>query len=73
MPDEYFQSSLTAQEIETVLTQNQESVLYSAQSLTDAQKNVARNNIGAYSKPSDGIPVTDINKQIIDGLLYQGY
>lgn len=38
-----------------------------AQSLTDAQKAQARTNIGAgtYSKPSDGIPASDLAPNVI--------
>ena len=43
-----------------------EAVLYIAQALTDAQKTQARTNIGAgtYSKPSGGIPKTDLASDV---------
>lgn len=39
-------------------------VSYEAQEATDEQKEQARNNIGAYSKPSDGIPKTDLASDV---------
>lgn len=39
-------------------------VQYVAQSLTTSQKAQARTNIGAYSKPSDGIPGTDMTAAV---------
>ena len=41
-------------------------VLYSNQTLNELQKNVARTNIGAgtYSKPSGGIPLTDLAESV---------
>lgn len=40
-----------------------------AQSLTDAQKAQARSNIGAYAKPADGIPKTDLSAAVLDDLV----
>lgn len=44
-----------------------EAVKYTAQSLTDSQKTQARTNIGAgtYSKPSSGIPASDLESGVI--------
>lgn len=43
-----------------------EAVKFTPQTLTDAQKEQARTNIGAgtYSKPSDGIPATDLDSSV---------
>jgi len=44
-----------------------DAVLYTTQNLSDSQKSVARTNIGAgtYSKPSDGIPASDLADGVI--------
>lgn len=42
-----------------------DAVLYTDQSLTDAQKAQARTNIGAYTKPSGGIPASDLASGVI--------
>lgn len=39
-------------------------VSYNKQEATEEQKEQARNNIGAYSKPSDGIPKTDLASDV---------
>ena len=43
-----------------------DAVLYTAQSLSDSQKAQARTNVGAgtYSKPSGGIPKTDLDQAV---------
>ena len=43
-----------------------DTIKYSSQTLTDAQKTQARTNIGAgtYSKPSGGIPATDLSASV---------
>lgn len=70
MPDvTYYNSSLTGEQIENVLTHP---VLTSVQSLTNAQKEQARTNIGAYNKPSGGIPTTDLSLTVMGQLLPNG-
>ena len=39
-------------------------IKYSQQSLTEDQKNQASTNIGAYRKPSSGIPKTDLSSEV---------
>lgn len=41
-----------------------DAVTYSSQTLTDAQKQQARENIDAYTKPSDGIPKSDLSADV---------
>lgn len=50
-----------------------EAVKFTPQTLTDAQKEQARTNIGAgtYSKPSDGIPASDLASGIIPSVPVQ--
>ena len=50
-----------------------EAVKFTPQTLTDAQKEQARTNIGAgtYSKPSDGIPATDLAEGVIPSVPVQ--
>ena len=66
MAETYYESSLTGEQIEQVL---ENPVLTTAQSLTEAKKEVARNNIGAYSKSSTGIPLTDLSTDVINRLV----
>ena len=50
-----------------------EAVKFTPQTLTDAQKEQARTNIGAgtYSKPSDGIPASDLASGVIPSVPVQ--
>lgn len=41
-----------------------DAITYSSQTLTDAQKQQARENIDAYTKPSDGIPKSDLEADL---------
>lgn len=41
-----------------------DAIRYASQSLTDAQKQQARENIDAYTKPSDGIPKSDLTTDV---------
>lgn len=41
-----------------------DAVTYSSQTLTDAQKQQARENIDAYTKPNDGIPKSDLEADL---------
>ena len=49
-------------DLSDIRTGSQNNVKYTSQSLTDTQKTQARTNIGAgtYSKPSSGIPASDL-------------
>jgi hypothetical protein len=62
-----YQSRYTGPEIDERLRKAGEAVLTEAQTLTDAQKLQARSNIGAgtYSKPSSGIPASDLAEGVI--------
>lgn len=48
----------------TLTPATSDTVLYTAQSLTDEQKSQARTNIGAYTKPTSGIPKTDLSNDV---------
>lgn len=55
-----------------------DAIRYASQSLTDAQKQQARENIDAYTKPSDGIPKSDLSTDVqktlgnADGIIETG-
>lgn len=54
-------------DLSDIRTGSQNNVKYTSQSLTDTQKTQARTNIGAgtYSKPSSGIPTSDLADDVI--------
>ena len=54
-------------DLSDIRTGSQNNVKYTSQSLTDTQKEQARTNIGAgtYSKPSAGIPASDLASGVI--------
>ena len=43
---------------------SKDAVTYTPQTLTDKQKSQARTNIGAYTKPADGIPKSDLEQSV---------
>lgn len=59
----------TIADLSDIRTGSQNNVKYISQSLTDTQKEQARTNIGAgtYSKPSTGIPASDLADGVVPG------